>query len=58
MMRAPLQPSGWPRAMAPPLTFSLFEIDAELADAGEHLGGESFVQFDQIDLLDASGRRA
>ena len=58
MMRAPLQPSGWPRAMAPPLTLSLFEIDAELARAGEHLRGEGFVQFDQIDLLDASGRRA
>ena len=23
MMRAPVMPNGWPRAMAPPLTFSL-----------------------------------
>ena len=52
-MRAPLQPSGMAERDGTAVDVQLIEIDAEFARAGEHLGGESFVQFDQIDLLDA-----
>ena len=32
-------------------------VDAELADAGEDLGGEGLVELDQVDLVERRGRR-
>ncbi len=53
MMRAPVMPNGWPRAMAPPLTVELVEVDAELARTiGMHLGGEGLVELDEVDVAD------
>ena len=55
---APVQPSGWPSAMAPPLTFSRSGSIGQLAQAGEHLRGERLVELDQVDSGRASGRPA
>ena len=52
MMRAPVMPNGWPRAMAPPLTLSLSEVDAEVLGRREHLGGEGLVDLDEVDVVD------
>ena len=43
-------PSGWPSAMAPPLTFVLLAIEAELLLDGQILAGERLVDLDQIDV--------
>ena len=48
----PETPSGWPSAMAPPLTFSFSRVDAELARAVERLRGERLVELEEIDVLD------
>ena len=67
-MRLPLQPTGWPRLIAPPSTLSLArsispggaveaeDLAAELVvvpgrEATQHLGGERFVQFPGLDVL-------
>ena len=52
MMRAPVMPNGWPRAMAPPWTLSLSAGDAELPGRGDDLGGERLVDLDQVDVVD------
>ena len=49
MSRAPVAPTGWPSAIAPPLTFSFSSgIGAEALLHGEHLRGESFVDLNDI----------
>ena len=45
--RAPDAPSGWPIAMAPPLTLTRVGIEAQLAHARDRLGGERLVQLDR-----------
>ena len=52
MSLAPVQPSGWPSAMAPPLTFSRSGFDGQLAKDREHLRGERLVQLDEVDLIE------
>ena len=47
-----MQPSGWPSAIAPPLTFSRSGSIGSSLQAGEHLRGERFVQLDEIDLIE------
>ena len=44
--------SGWPSAMAPPLTFSRSGSIGSSLQAGEHLRGERLVQLDEIDLVE------
>ena len=53
--RAPLMPSGWPSAMAPPFGFTCSRVvgDAEVAQRGQHLRGEGLVQLDHVDVLRA-----
>ena len=52
MMRAPVMPNGWPRAMAPPLTLSLSQSDAEVLGRRDDLGGERLVDLDEVDVVD------
>ena len=47
---APVQPSGWPRAMAPPLTLMISGSSPNCSDHRQGLGGESLVQLDQADV--------
>ena len=55
---APVQPRGWPSAMAPPLTLTIVGIESRGADHGEGLGGEGFVEFDDADVVELqSGER-
>ena len=49
-MRAPEAPSGWPMAIAPPRTLTFDSSMLEHSDAGEGLGGERFVEFDEVDV--------
>ena len=51
-MRAPDAPSGWPSAIAPPFTFVLFAVEAELLLDGEVLRRERLVDLEQIDVAD------
>ena len=43
-------PSGWPIAIAPPLTFTRSRVEAELADHGEALRRERLVQLDEVEV--------
>ena len=52
MMRAPVMPNGWPRAMAPPLTFSLSQLMPSSLGRRDDLGGERLVDLDQVDVVD------
>ena len=56
--RAPVQPSGWPSAIAPPCGFSLFFVDAELAHDRQRLRGERLVQLDDVDVVELEVARA
>ena len=49
---APVHPSGWPSAMAPPLTLSRAGSIGKLAQAGDRLRGERFVELDEVDLIE------
>ena len=49
---APVHPSGWPSAIAPPLTLRRRRIDRQLAQAGDRLRGERLVELDEVDLLE------
>jgi hypothetical protein len=53
VMRVPVQPMGWPSAMAPPLTLSFSRSKCKFTIAGQYLGGEGFVEFDQIEVARA-----
>ena len=52
VIRAPVMPNGWPTAIAPPLTFSLSHVDAEVGRARDDLRGERLVDLDQVDVVD------
>ena len=56
--RAPLAPSGWPSAIAPPfgLTCSASSGRPELPQHGQRLRGERLVQLDHVDVADAQAR--
>ena len=54
---APVHPSGWPKAIAPPLTFTFSGSRSQRLDHGDRLRRKSFVQLDYIDFVQASGRR-
>ena len=56
--RAPLMPSGWPSAIAPPFGLTCARVvgQPELAQHGERLRGERLVQLDHVDSADARGR--
>ena len=58
MMRAPVAPSGWPSAIAPPSMLTLSSDEAEFAHAGDGLRGERLVEFDDVDLARPRCRRA
>ena len=53
--RAPDMPSGWPSAIAAAIRVDMFRIvgNAHLTQAGDGLGGEGFVEFDDVEI----GRR-
>ena len=51
-MRAPEQPSGWPRAIAPPSGLTRVGVETELGDDGERLGGERLVELDDLELVE------
>ena len=55
-MRAPLAPSGWPIAIAPPLTLSLRVELGPARQAGERLGGERLVELRDDDVVPADPR--
>ena len=48
---APVQPSGWPSAMAPAVHVQTIRVDRLFLQAREHLGGEGFVQLHEVDLV-------
>ena len=52
MSLAPVQPSGWPSAIAPPLTFSRSGSIGSSRRQAMHLRGERLVQLDEIDLVE------
>ena len=54
MSFAPVQPSGWPSAIAPPLTLSRAGSIGSSCKHGQHLRGERFVQLDEIDVVELS----
>ena len=49
---APVQPRGWPSAMAPPFTLTRVGIEIECADDGQRLRGKRLVQFDEADVVE------
>ena len=50
--RAPEQPSGWPRAIAPPLTLTRSMSGWSSLLPGQHDRGERLVDLDQVDVVD------
>ena len=50
VMRAPVAPSGWPSAMAPPSRFTLLSSRPSSPHAGEGLRGEGLVQLDHVEV--------
>ena len=58
--RAPLMPSGWPSAMAPPcgLTWSASSARPSWRRHGDGLRGERFVELDQIEIGDLQASRS
>ena len=52
MRNAPVPPSGWPRAMAPPLGLVFVEVGAELLGPGQHDRGERLVDLEHVDVVD------
>ena len=58
-MRTPDAPSGWPIAIAPPLTLTLLRVELRPArQAGERLRGERLVELDDLDVAPADARPA
>ena len=57
-MRAPEQPRGCPRAIAPPFTFTISGVQPQFLDAGDALRRERLVQLHQAHLVDAACPRA
>ena len=52
MIRAPVEPKGWPRAIAPPCTFSRSWSSPRSRSRGDHLHRERLVDLDQVDVAD------
>ena len=50
-MRAPEAPMGWPRATAPPLTFTFSGSSCSSRVTAMRLHGERFVQFVEIHVV-------
>ena len=57
MIRAPVMPNGWPRAIAPPCGVHLLQRDVALVHDRDHLGGEGLVELDHVDVARSSSRR-
>ena len=55
---APVPPSGWPRAIAPPLGLVLRQVGADLLRPGEHDRGERLVDLEHVDVVDRQCRCA
>ena len=51
MIRAPVQPTGWPMEMPLPFKLHLSQLDRKLPHAGDRLAGEGLVEFDEVDVL-------
>ena len=49
-IRAPDMPTGWPSAIAPPLTLTLSSVEAELAGRRDADRGEGLVELDQVEV--------
>ena len=49
---APVAPSGWPMAMAPPLTLILSMRDVERLHVAQHHRGERLVELEQVDVVE------
>ena len=47
--RVPDMPTGWPSAMAPPLTLTLLLVDAQVVHRGQADGGEGLVDLEEVD---------
>ena len=52
--RAPLMPSGWPSAIAPPFTFTFSRSRPSSRIDGEALRRERLVELDEVELADTS----
>ena len=51
MRIAPVAPSGWPSAMAPPSGLTLAGSSSSVVDHGQRLRGEGFVEFDPVEIV-------
>ena len=56
--RAPEHPSGWPRAMAPPLTFTLSMSGWSSLLPRQHHRSKGLVDLDQVDVVETRPDRA
>src|SRR6202045_489269 len=52
MIRAPVMPNGWPRAIAPPNGLSVSSAIPDPPLAGPDRGGEPLVNLDHVDVVD------
>ena len=52
MMRAPVMPNGWPRAIRATVHIELVVVDAQMLGRGKDLSGERLVDLDQVDVVD------
>ncbi len=52
MMRAPVIPNGWPRAIAPPFTFSFSIGIPRCLRRRDHLRRERLVDLDEVHVVD------
>ena len=50
MMRAPVDPTGWPRPMPEPFTLVISRFRPSSFSHAEILGGEGLVHFDQFEV--------
>jgi len=48
---APVAPSGWPRAIAPPRRIHDLAVEPQLLDDRQSLRGERFVELDPADVV-------
>ena len=51
-IRAPLAPSGWPIAIAPPRRLTFSSLEPQQLEHGQDLNGERFVELEAIDLIE------
>ena len=54
--RVPDMPTGWPSAMAPPLTLTLSSSIPRSSDRGQADGGEGLVDLEEVDGADVDAR--